>query len=1047
MILNLKKTVIFSLGLLLVAGFSHPPTQPREARPATGVQVQSNCAILGFYNQLGQTGVDAIEFAKPLPPAISPLPGIATTPITGGIRPSGSSAYDPLNEHLVFLNLEQELLFYDNTISELSISTLQPPTEKFITAPAFLNGKLYLFQSGYFSPGATVQLDLVQIDPSTITPGGSLAPPVVYTFGFGPVNSFFNPETMTSATNGLDEAYVLSGTNLIIFRGMNASPDACWIDLEPNISPGTFVRFLGLEYKSPGILLAIKETDTTIELIEISINTSLCIASTSVVYDLSNVSHSPSGWIINPEFYSTTYDTCDGTYYISTLIDFSPPSSRLIEVDLAANSHAEHVLQDYLFGIEKNKECCSNCCGDYNAFVNLINQGWQISIDANNCQVTVSAPQLGPCHWLFSNGPDWGDGTPVSPGLVPATGSWSHTYTQSGTYTITALIVEGDGTNFCWELPLQATFTIDCCPNSGMFVVRDTAFCNNTAQFVEIPLENCDLTGLCNTAQINWYVKPCSSTSWPIGPYQSSIGPGCSNLVLYPNQYPGETCLEVYAVVSLAGNCCGTTTLVSNTATVSLCHPPGCFIINPNPPAPCQMIAPQPLQVSFVGTASCSYSVQWYYQGQPIPGATGLTYQPPVLNFEGGPNDCYYDHIFTAELSGPCGPLSCDTRIRVYNENAPVGTIVMDPAEAMPFCPGEDATLRYQEACVGQPPMWAWYYSTVPAPVIPNDYMPLPGSGNMNPLINTNKLFQTTWFAVKKQNGGCPEAWIEFQIEVKETLNITNFTATPDPCVDTQVALHVDFSPTPAGGSCLFIIDWYKDGFLIGTSNSNTAPVSFIYNATPGQGSLAGNYYATIRDTCCPQVVKTWVESLAPACVPAIVGPCFRCFDDPSPIVLTGVMVIPPSQPCPSACHYQWYEIVQGALLPIAGANQPTYSPQQGGTFVFESNCGGCIRQAVHTITDCGSCTVSTHDLPTAVRVRLYPNPTSDELTMQYSPALLRDGRVNIVDVNGKVLLSEPVQPGVDSHSLSLAHVPAGIYFVQVFERDVLVWSGRVVRQ
>jgi hypothetical protein len=1048
MIPDLKQTALFSIGMLLLASFSPPPSKFGGDRPTTDTQVQGNCTILGFNHQLGQTNVDAIGFAKPLPPVISPLPGSATIPITGNVRPSGSSAYDPLSENLVYVNLEQELLYYDNSSNTLSSSTLLPPPGRLATAPAFLNGKLYLFQSTYFPSGATVQFAMTQIDLLTITPGATIVPAVLQTFTFGPLNSFFDPESMTSATNGTDEAYVLSGTNLVIISGVTSSPSACWIDLEPNFSPGNFVRFLCLEYKSPGILLAIKATDSTIELIEITINAGQCTASTAVIYDLSNVTLSPNGWIVNPEFYSTTYDPCDETYYISTLIDFTPPSSRLIEVDLATNSHGEHVLLDYLFGIEKNKDCCSNCCSDYNAFFNLINQGWQINIDPLNCQVTVSAPQFGPCHWLYTNEPDWGDGTPVIPGLTPATGSWTHTYTQSGTYVISALIIEGDGTYLCWELPMRIVFTIDCCPNSAMFVVRDTAFCHNTALSVEIPLENCALAGPCNTAQINWYVKPCSSPSWPLAPYQSSAGPGCSNLVLYPDQYPGETCLEVYAEVFLAGNCCGTATLLSNTATVTLCHPPGCFIINPNPVAPCQMIVPQPLQVSFVTTPACSYSVQWYYQGQPIPGATGLTYQPPVLSFEGSPNDCYYDHIFTAELSGICGPLSCSTRIRVYNENAPVGAIVMNPAEAMPFCPGEDATLHYQEACVGIPPMWEWYFSTAVAPVIPNDYVPLPGSGDMNPLVNTNKLFQTTWFAVKKQNGGCPAAWIEFQIEVKDALSITGFSAMPDPCVDTQVSLLVDFTPSPVGGSCMYIIDWYKDGFLIGTSTSNTAPVSFTYsNPAPGLGSLAGNYYATIRDNCCPQVAKTWVESIAPACVPAIVGPCFRCFDDPSPIVLTGIMLIPPSQPCPTACHYQWYEVVQGALQPIAGANQPTYTPSQGGTFVFEANCGGCVRQAAHTVVDCGSCLVSTDDLPTAVRVMLYPNPTSGELILQYSPAPLRDGRVNIVDVNGRVLLTEKVQPGIDNHRMSLAQIPAGIYLVQVFEHDVLVWIGKIVRQ
>lgn len=42
------------------------------------------------------------------------------------------------------------------------------------------------------------------------------------------------------------------------------------------------------------------------------------------------------------------------------------------------------------------------------------------------------------------------------------------------------------------------------------------------------------------------------------------------------------------------------------------------------------------------------------------------------------------------------------------------------------------------------------------------------------------------------------------------------------------------------------------------------------------------------------------------------------------------------------------------------------------------------------------------------------------------------------------MLASERIPENQDAHTLSLAHLPNGLYFVRVFESDVLVWKGRL---
>lgn len=608
----------------------------------------------------------------------------------------------------------------------------------------------------------------------------------------------------------------------------------------------------------------------------------------------------------------------------------------------------------------------------------------------------------------------------------------------------------------CYELTLKGQCGADSCFCKIKFCptispeVRDTAVCR-TSTTAYIPLINCPTA--CGVTQVRWFVKPCSASVWPTTPYQISSGPGCADLLFLPYQYTGEACVEVYSEITLDGRCCGTTLLTSNTATVTLCDPVSCTINNPNP-AFCQSGNPAALQVSFPSAPPCDYTVQWYYQGAAINGATNLSYQPPVLNFPTNlPSSvCFYDHGFSVVLTGPCGPSTCATTIRVYNDNADAGQIDMIPFESQPFCPGEDATLVYSPACAelpsGPPPMWTWWSSVSSG----SGFNQIPGSGTMDGVINTNKLWQTTWYKVIKQNGVCPADEIDYQIVVKDALVINNFTAVPDPCADTQVALTVDFTPSPIAGTdtdtgvpCLYVIDWYLNGNLIHTSTSMFSSVTWTYpSPTPGSGSIAGVYYAVVRDNCCPQSAQTWPIIIDPTCVPIIIGPCFRCFNDNSPITLTGVMVLPPKDPCPDFCTYQWYDGTTGT--PIPGATNATYISPTAGIFIFESNCNGCIRTAVHEVVQCGMCIVSVDDFGLGVHVKIYPNPTTGDMTVQISPMPLRNGTVKVVDLNGKVLVSEKIPDGQEKHTLSLAHLPTGLYFVQVFENDVLVWIDKIVR-
>ncbi|MBK8705944.1 MAG: hypothetical protein IPN33_21910 [Saprospiraceae bacterium] len=285
--------------------------------------------------------------------------------------------------------------------------------------------------------------------------------------------------------------------------------------------------------------------------------------------------------------------------------------------------------------------------------------------------------------------------------------------------------------------------------------------CNGAT--IQIPLIGC--SSLSDIIQVNWYVAPapCPPGSWG-DPFLVTNDPTsfCDALELYTQHFSGNVC--VYAEIIRSSNAAPCTILTTNVITVALCEPVECSISGGQ--EYCYTgspIVPGPLTLNInSSTTSCTYTVQWYNANGPISGATGLTYQPPALAFSGSSADCYVDHVFTAQISGPCGTSSCSTTFRLFNNNAPVGTLVMDPVEAMPFCPGEDATLRYMPECAGDTPMWEWWISTNGT-----TYSLLSDAGNMNPLYNTNKLYADTWYGIQKQvGGGCPVDVVDLMIDV-----------------------------------------------------------------------------------------------------------------------------------------------------------------------------------------------------------------------------------------------------------------------------------------
>jgi hypothetical protein len=674
---------------------------------------------------------------------------------------------------------------------------------------------------------------------------------------------------------------------------------------------------------------------------------------------------------------------------------------------------------------------CPCCCEDSTVFQTILAQGFDnIVIDNLDCEVEISL-SLPECYRLLSETPDWGDGTPPTGGITqPASGTWTHTYNQPGTYTICIEVAEYRNNAECWRDTLCSTVLMDL--DNSAFVIQDSMICKSLPS-IDIPLSS---STTCTNTGANWYIRPCGSGS-PFTLVHSSSG--LDPLPFYPAQMSGN-CYEIYAEVLFDGMaCCGRVSYITDTARLELLPPASGVIVHST--VHCESALSQTLTLNLTNASSVQ-AIQWLYNGQPIPNANGLTHVTGMLDYQGPPNACSANHWFLVQITDLCPPnpsLTDPAYVQIINPNRPIGTLTLSPQQALPLCHGNDARLEYIQGCASS---WTWYSTTVASPQ-PSDYSPIPGMINTTiRYLNTNQIRENTWYQVRGNILPCPQDTAELYVPVKDTLVITDFKVTPSPCVD-NIILELEFTPSvfPGPSPCSYEVEWYANGQLLGTSQSSSSPISFS-PFTTGHSSLAGNYTAVIRDNCCDGRWASDTLSIGPSCDPVISAPCYRCPGVLSPIVLEGSMVLPPGLPCPDLCTYQWYDEYG---LPIQNANALTLVSATGGHFTLESNCNGCIKSTSTFVKDCDGFVSTEGPEKNCFDIRWIPNPSSGLITMHIAPQPLIQGRLLVIDALGRLAFEQTIPEDLPAFSFNLAHLPSGTYFAQVYQKGVLAGTGRII--
>jgi len=128
---------------------------------------------------------------------------------------------------------------------------------------------------------------------------------------------------------------------------------------------------------------------------------------------------------------------------------------------------------------------------------------------------------------------------------------------------------------------------------------------------------------------------------------------------------------------------------------------------------------------------------------------------------------------------------------------------------------------------------------------------------------------------------------------------------------------------------------------------------------------------------------------------------------------------------------YQWY--LNNAIIP--GATISKYVFQANGNYYLSvSNSSGCsINSQPVTIT-----TVSIDEDPSAVFVNVFPNPTTDEITIEFNLLKTENVKINLVNTAGQTIASLELKQvkGEYKKSINLGSYANGIYYLQIVTNE-----------
>lgn len=268
---------------------------------------------------------------------------------------------------------------------------------------------------------------------------------------------------------------------------------------------------------------------------------------------------------------------------------------------------------------------------------------------------------------------------------------------------------------------------------------------------------------------------------------------------------------------------------------------------------------------------------------------------------------------------------------------------------------------------------------------------------------------------------------------------ITYTTASPLPVAPAIVALPAtcsgDGSSTISNYDAAYNYTFNPSGPTVGTGGLVS-------------GMVAGNSYTVVATlgTCPPSdtsaVFSNETQLIAPA-VPTVTSTAATCDADGSSVVdnfdMNATYTFTPSGPTANASG-----LITGAVT--------------GTSYTVQASNGACASAASAAFSNeaqlsgsaCDTGTVSINDISgKVVQVRLYPNPTTNQVVIDYSQVDLNKGDATVQVANnlGQIVYSQTLSANSSIQQLETGNMPSGMYTVCIKHNGGIVATGRLVKE
>ncbi len=111
--------------------------------------------------------------------------------------------------------------------------------------------------------------------------------------------------------------------------------------------------------------------------------------------------------------------------------------------------------------------------------------------------------------------------------------------------------------------------------------------------------------------------------------------------------------------------------------------------------------------------------------------------------------------------------------------------------------------------------------------------------------------------------------------------------------------------------------------------------------------------------------------------------------------------------------------------------------------YIFMHGSGGTVSQGVQQAYEIFTTAVSDFSMP--IELSVYPNPVADELKLKISNGEHKQIQFRLLDISGKVLITEYVTQEITS--VSLVAYPAAIYALDIYSGNQPVKSFRIIKK